>query len=185
MSLTDQFSLQRAMDRLEIQHRIVQFFRGVDRLDFDAVRDCYHPDGYDDHGAYKGGVDGFIDWLRIRHVTVPISFHHIGNIHIEFTGADEAICESYGLTIQSVSPQANVLQQGDKAGQTFEMLAAGRYIDTFTRRDGAWRILRRITLPEVAYRMPEKMTFGPEFTKGTRDLTDPSQVIRRELGLIT
>ena len=184
----DQFSSQRAADRLEIQHRVYQFFRGVDRLDFDAVRECYHPDAYDDHGAYKGGVDGFIAWLKNRHTTIPFSFHQIGNIYIEFASDSEALCESYGMTLQSVSPQANVLEQTDRDAATFDMLAAGRYVDLFTRRDGAWRIQRRTTIPEAAYRMPGenagKVTFGAEFTKGTRDFADPSQLLRKQLGLL-
>jgi len=187
-----QFSLERAADRLEIQHRIYQFCRAADRFDLEGARDAYHPDAFDNHGPYKGGVDGLFKWIHERHKTLPFSYHHVGNIYIEFSGPDEAMCESYVLTWQSVLPESSMLvddekQPGEKE-QVFEMLGVGRYVDHFTRRDGAWRIQRRTMVAESAMKVPEmpggKKCFGPDWAKGTRDKNDPSQVLRAELGLL-
>ena len=44
----------------QIADVIYRYARGIDRLDFDLVRSCYHPDAYDDHGSFKGSVEAFI-----------------------------------------------------------------------------------------------------------------------------
>jgi hypothetical protein len=154
MSDTVQFSLASAADRLEIQHRIYQFCRAVDRLDLEIARDAFHPDAFDNHGAYQGGVDGLFDWVRTRHATLPVSFHHVGNIFIEFSGPDDARCESYVLTWQSVTPETDIMGLCGNSGETVELLAAGRYVDHFTRRDGAWRIQKRVSFPEASMVVP-------------------------------
>ncbi|WP_340317973.1 nuclear transport factor 2 family protein [Rhizorhabdus argentea] len=175
--VSSQFSLERAADRLEIQHRVYQYCRGVDRLDYATARDAFHPDAFDDHGYYKGDVDGLLKGIFERHKAVPFSFHLIGNVFIEFSSQDEAMCESYALTWLD-------------AGKTPEdeeksMLIANRFVDHFTRREGAWRIAKRTVLPVTA------TTFsGPppiptkDWTQPTRDMNDPSQLLRKALGLI-
>ena len=53
----------RAQDRHEIEACLLRYTRGVDRKDWDLVRSAYHTDAHDNHGNYKGGIDGFIDSL--------------------------------------------------------------------------------------------------------------------------
>ena len=50
--------LQRLIDKDEIRDLISRYARGVDRADWDLVRDTYHPDATDDHGDYKGEWEG-------------------------------------------------------------------------------------------------------------------------------
>ena len=49
-------ALQQLIDRQEIRDCMARYARGVDRNDWEAVRDTYHPDAYDDHGDYKGDI---------------------------------------------------------------------------------------------------------------------------------
>ncbi|MEI6002085.1 hypothetical protein H3V53_34635 [Paraburkholderia bengalensis] len=36
-----------------------RYCRGIDRIDWDLVRTCYHPDAFDEHGSSGGGrLDG-------------------------------------------------------------------------------------------------------------------------------
>ena len=44
----------------EIREVILRYARGIDRMDFDLVSACYHPDAYDDHGTFQGNVPDFI-----------------------------------------------------------------------------------------------------------------------------
>jgi hypothetical protein len=53
---------QELQDKAEIREVHMRYCRGIDRMDFDLVRSCYHPDAIDRHGAYEGGVEGFIKW---------------------------------------------------------------------------------------------------------------------------
>ena len=71
MSPKDAYSPERVADRLQIQDLIYRWCRSIDRLDFDAMRSVFHPDATDTHGAYDGGVDGLIEWIRERHRTIP------------------------------------------------------------------------------------------------------------------
>ena len=54
--------LQQLLDEAEIRRVHIRYCRGIDRMDWDLVRSCYHPDAIDRHGAYNGDVEGFIDW---------------------------------------------------------------------------------------------------------------------------
>jgi len=183
------FTNERVADRLEIQHRIVSFARGVDRLDLELAMSAFHPDATDDHGAYKGSSEGLIKWIMKRHETIELSFHHMGNIFIEFAGPNDAMCESYCLTWQSVTPEANVLPSKDSEDSNapadkYELLACNRYVDHFTRRDGAWRIQKRTTVVESFMRVPGVPTKpGPEWAAPRRDSGDPSMLLRKELGI--
>ena len=41
-------------DKLECTELVARLAKGIDRCDADMVRDCFHPDATDDHGAFKG-----------------------------------------------------------------------------------------------------------------------------------
>ena len=60
--------LETLLAKQEIGDVIYRYARGIDRLDFDLVRSCYHPDAVDDHGAFKGNVDEFIEMLSLIHI---------------------------------------------------------------------------------------------------------------------
>ena len=53
--------LETLIAKQEITDVVYAYARGIDRLDFELVRSCYPPDAYDDHGAFKGNVDDFIE----------------------------------------------------------------------------------------------------------------------------
>lgn len=185
---SDSFSQDRIADRLEITHRLYQFMRGVDRRDYDLAKATYHPDAIDRHGDYSGSADGFFEWLRQRHVNLAFSHHQIGNIYIEFAGPDDAFCECYQLTWQSVVPESDPTLAKDErtgVGEPYEMLAAGRYVDHFKRKNGEWRVQERSAIPGAIMRtsVGQKINFGPQFSGGTRDVNDPSYLLRKKLGL--
>jgi hypothetical protein len=88
---SDQYSPERLSDRAQIQDLLLRWCRAVDRLDLEAIRGVFHPDAIDHHGAYTGGVDGLIEWIRNRHLTIPFSMHLLGNMLIEFSDSDNAV----------------------------------------------------------------------------------------------
>lgn len=179
MSEAEDFSPQRVADRMEIQHRIYQFCQAVDRLNLESARSAFHPDAFDDHGLCKGSVDDLFSWIQGRHANLQFSYHHVGNIYIEFAGLDDAVVDTYVLTWQSTGPGGPNKPRGP------EMLAAGRYVDHFQRRDGRWRILHRTSFPESASLTSPPdvlaMLSDPGWAHGTRDERDPAQVLRRTL----
>lgn len=181
----------RLADRIEIQDCLNRYIRGVDRRNWDLVRSAYHVDAHDDHGNYKGGIDGFIESLVKRHATIEQSMHVVGNQVIEFDGPDGALVETYFITHQRISPEAGdsrlpyLRGRPIAADQAVETEVIGRYVDRMTRRDGAWRIQRRTVVFEVFRGQPAPAGGGlrSNWAVGTRDGNDPIEVARRELGL--
>jgi len=181
----------RPQDRREIEDCLLRYVRGVDRRNWDLVRSAYHPDAHDDHGNYKGGVDGFIESLITRHATIEQSMHVVSNLTIEFAGPDGALAESYFITHQRISPEAGDARLPYLRGasirpdEAVETEVVGRYVDFLTRRDGAWRIQCRTVVFEVSRGQPAPAGGGlrSNWALSRRDGNDPLEHARRELGL--
>ncbi len=149
-SIQDDYSPGRIADRLQIQDCMYKWCRAVDRLDFSGIRDVFHPDAVDLHGAFNGPVDGLVEWIRERHAGIPFSMHAVSNILIEFAGPDLALVETYVRTTQRYPAEARAaLDQlaGGKAGAAgggMDLMTCSRYVDRFERRDDRrWKIARR------------------------------------------
>ena len=181
----------RLEDRIAIGDVLHRYIRGVDRRNWELVRSAYHADAYDDHGGYKGDIDGFIAHLIRRHATIEQSMHIVGNMVFEFAGPDAALVETYFVTYQRVSPEAGDARldylRGQPIGpdQAVETEVVGRYVDHFIRRDGAWRIAHRTVVAEVLRGIPAPAGGGlaAPWALATRDGNDPIERKRAELGL--
>ena len=124
--------------RQEIADVILRYARGVDRLDFDLVRSCYHPDAYDDHGSFTGGVEEFIAMCERFLPKWTATQHFMGNMLIEVDG-DLARAETY-----AVAYHRRESDDGTGKDDVFGI----RYVDRFERRDGDWRIGHRVVATE-------------------------------------
>ncbi|MFJ3776327.1 nuclear transport factor 2 family protein [Streptomyces sp. NPDC090075] len=185
MSESEQFSVSRTEDRTEIQHRIHQFCRAVDRMELAELNEVFHPDAHDDHGVFKGTPAGFIEWARKRHTTIAFSSHHVSNIYIEFASQDEAFAETYLLIWQSVTPSSSIMANASDDKSSYEMVSSNRYVDRFTRRDGRWRIQTRTVVPGSAMRLGDDAVpaLADGFVRYTRDEHDAAEQLRLELGV--
>ena len=129
-------ALQELTAKQQIHEAIMRYCRGVDRLDAELLRTVYHPDGWDNHGAFRGKAEDFIAWvipeMRKQYKSTN---HFICNELVEVAG-DKAYSESYFIAHHRF----------DRDGREYDMLFGGRYIDRFERRDGQWRIARRNVL---------------------------------------
>ena len=124
--------LEAFADKQECAELVAKLARGIDRCDADLVRSCFHPDATDDHGLFKGTAADFVDWVMPLLETMERTQHVIGQSLIELAG-DKAAGESYFIAHHTINtPDGAVL-----------MIAAGRYLDTFERRGGAWKISHR------------------------------------------
>lgn len=191
MSDTAHERLARLNDRIEIQELLYRYARGVDRRDWQAVRAVYHSDAFDDHGNYKGDIDGFIESLQTRHAHIEQSMHVIANCIIEFDTPDSALVESYFITYQRIMPSAGegrasyLLREALADDEAVQGQAIGRYVDRVTRRMGEWRIEKRAVVYEV-YRGTPTVPGGrlrDNWTVSARDGHDPIERLRSELGL--
>ncbi len=156
-----------------IQRVILRYCRGVDRMDRELVRSCYHDDATDSHGSFHGTVDEYLVWVWRVLGRYTMTMHFLGNILVEVDPdrPDRARSEAYGIAFHRTDG-------GPPAGN---LTTAFRYLDDFAYRTvGAgrgseWRIARRVATTEwVRVDRPEDHWPIPEgMLRGSRDRTDP------------
>lgn len=134
--------LRALVDRQDIWQVILKYARGIDRLDREMVRSCYWDDAIDDHHAYVGNPDYFIDvTFAEARSTSTVQHHGLSNFTCEIDG-DDAYCETYYTFIG-----ANI--------EPPHMLSMGRYVDHLQRRGGLWKYANRVTVIEKNFSLTE------------------------------
>jgi SnoaL-like domain len=155
----------------DIRSVLAMYCRGIDRVDLTLVRACYHHDAIDDHGRYRGDVDGLIEWLAPTLARFDRTMHFLGTCNVEIRG-DVAAAETYAVAYhRGVNP----------AGQLADHIVGLRYLDRFERRsvesgdEPTWRIARRTCALE--WRRDDPVTgpgaFPTGYTMGERGSNDP------------
>ncbi|MEZ5232714.1 MAG: nuclear transport factor 2 family protein [Acidimicrobiales bacterium] len=166
--------LARLADRAEITEVLALYCRGVDRCDIDTLRSVYHPDATDDHGTFRGNAHEFAEWAVQGGRTFWHASHHsVHNVIIEWVDVDTAHVESTVLGINrrrnaDTDTGTSTSTGGDGTIEVF----AGRYVDRFERRDGAWRIAHRLALRDVDTLL-ERRRWAGRITEGGRYPDDP------------
>ena len=130
----DEAAMQRLLDREAIRDALTRYSRGIDRHDVECIVSAFHPDAVDTHGAWEGGPEALAEWGNREHARHWLAHQHfLGNTSFDFDG-DTCHTETYVLDVQ---------RRKDERGND---VLGGRYIDRFERRDGEWRIVRRVLL---------------------------------------
>jgi hypothetical protein len=152
-------------------HRVLcTYSRGVDRFDFAAVRDCYWPDGTDDHGSFVGGVDDFLPFVERSLNRFERTSHFLGNVLVDLD-RDVARSESYAVAYHRYT---------DAEGHPTDMWAGRRYVDRFERRHGEWRIKTRVCAYE--WRRTDRVEGEGGFAEGyVRGLRSKDDIVYRIL----
>ncbi len=162
-------TIEVAADRAAIYAVLVRYCRGIDRRDLALVRSCYHDDAYDDHGAYAGSLDGFLDFVACEvHARFRTTMHKLGQALIEIEG-DEALAESYAICHHVATERES---EGSVGRDVDDFVMGIRYLDRFERREGEWRIARRELRWEWV-RTDALEALDPTWTLGRTDAGDP------------
>jgi len=130
--------LERLADEWAIRDTLARYWRGIDRRDPELVASTYHPGAYDDHGYFKGPVEGFVETLEpMVWAFFEKTQHFSGHIAIDPdpTDRDRAVAESYA--------EAHHIRR-DEDGSQSDLVYGLRYVDVFERRQGEWRIAHRV-----------------------------------------
>ena len=135
--------VQERLDKEAIREALMRYCRGVDRLDADIISSVYHPDAYDDHAG------------RI------FSGETVGQ------GLVDWMIEIMDATAHNITT-SNI----EIYGEQHTLLAMARYVDRFEKRDGEWKILSRVVVPEFTGWLAMQLFEFP--TAARRDTTDPS-----------
>ena len=133
--------------REEIRDVTLRYARGVDRCDWELVRSCYHADAYDDHGTYKGGISGFIDFFSRQALHFSGTMHVIANFLVDVDAANgRADAETYCIAHHWTPP-------GEDA---YHLVTGARYVDRFELREAEWRIAHRRCVLDWSEKKPAR-----------------------------
>jgi hypothetical protein len=157
--------IEEVLAERDIRMCLLRYARGVDRLDMELVRSCYHPDATDSHGSFSGTVDEFVPWVERVLRRYDVTMHFLGNPLVEFVDGDHARVETYGMAMHRAAggpPERN-------------LVTGFRFLDRFARCDGEWRIAARVAVTEWS-RVDHEADWWPipdGMLQGRRDRTDP------------
>jgi hypothetical protein len=163
--MTDE-AVRRLLDEEAIKRVHLRYCRGIDRMDWDLVRSCYHPDATDDHGDYVGGIDGFIEYGKANLPKFTSTNHCVCNQSVDVLG-DTAFAEHYVIAYHRIPAQ--------NGGAAKDWVANARYVDRFERRHGEWRIASRRALVDADRVEIVRESLVPiDQERGRRDKSDAS-----------
>lgn len=118
-------------DRAEIEYLHTIFAHAADRGDYDLLRSLYTDDATDDHGAYNGPIDGYIDWVKQTHESYDF-IEHVYSRPVIFLDGDTAESEVKGLVFTRT-----------KGPPAMNSLGVSRTFDKYRRTEQGWRFTSR------------------------------------------
>jgi hypothetical protein len=105
----------------------LRYCRGLDRLDWDLVPSCFHPDAVHDLGPFRGTVEQFVAWTSGVLTTFQSTTHFSGQQRVDLDG-DTAWAE------QNVRAYHRIPATNNEPAADWIMNL--RYVDRMTCRDG-------------------------------------------------
>ncbi len=133
-------SLQELLDKQAIYELLNAYFNAADRHDNEKMRQLYHEDAIDDHGAFfKGLAMEFVDKLPEIQLPMEILHHNMTTVNIKLDG-DYAEGEVYVLAFHKIKQE----------GGSFDLLIGGRYFDKYEKRDGVWKFIHKAVVADWA-----------------------------------
>ena len=156
--------LQILLDKQEIYELACRYCRGLDRLDHALLRSVYHDDATDHRGFFTGGPDAFCELAISLLAEHKSNQHLLGNTLIEVEG-DIAFGEIYFQAFHRIVEN----------GLEKDLIIAGRYVDRYERRGGAWKIAHRTELNDWCQTAPatdDWIRATPEALTGARKPDD-------------
>jgi hypothetical protein len=143
------------IDKQALHDNLMGYCRGIDRMDLELMKSTYWPDSTDDHGRFVGGGHEWcVEGMKSREALISCN-HHISNVYSEIEG-DRAKRESMFIVVTTYRDRDAV------------MVLGGRYRDLCEKRDGIWKILRRVCVwdwnQELAAKPGWHLMRAPEVT---------------------
>ncbi len=150
--MTLEAELRRLLDQRAIEALIARYARTLDWLDDAGQASCYWPDAAIDYGFFTGTAADFVPVVMAIERASARRWHLLAGLALRFTGPDTAEGECYGLA-------AGV--RADADGRMAGNLYGGRYLDSYARRDGEWRIASRRYILDWSLPLPDQPDGSP------------------------
>ena len=158
--------LGRVIEERAILAVLNRYCRGIDRLDEELIRSCYHEDSTDDHGVYKGrGIDFAAFVVPVLGKAFTATMHTLGQSIVEWEGEGEVRAETYVVARH---------RRRQAEGEMLETVGA-RYVDRLEKRAGEWKLSDRVVVYEWGTTEPVRSILPTEeFVQGLRSKDDPA-----------
>lgn len=126
-------------DRLEIHEVVVRYCRGVDRREARLIEGAFWSDATIDTGILQttGSAIAEVAIAALEKHTSRPTMHFVGNELVTFAG-ESAFSETYILSFM-------MIESGDR---TLIRVRGSRFLDTFERRQGSFRIAKRVVVDD-------------------------------------
>jgi hypothetical protein len=135
-------SLQELVDHHEIKKLLNIYCQGSDRLDADRMASVFHSDSWVDHAADHCPGREFVEVTMAAELAYTSMVSHLmGQSHIEVKG-EGAVSETYFIA---------VLRGPGEAGAKLLTFMGGRYVDSFAKEAGRWKIQKRVCVRDWSY----------------------------------
>ena len=138
-------ALHAAAAKSAIAELSARYMRGLDRLDAELLASVFHADATVNYGFFQGTARDFVEFA-MRALESHLANHHmIGQALIELEpGAAAALGEVYFQAFHRILD----------GGAEKDLFIAGRYLDRYALRDGAWKIAFRAEVNDWARTEP-------------------------------
>jgi len=133
----------RLEDREEIRDVINAYAHAIDRRRWEIMQHLFHDDATFGFGTVTGDWRAFVDQARALIDPCLATQHQLGQILFGFEGEDICHTETYMTAMHTIPAGYPVPEIFPDKGKPYSAVIAGRYVDRFERRDGAWRIASR------------------------------------------
>jgi len=156
-------ALDAALSRDAIRALVTGYCRGLDRGDAQLLASLFWDDAIVVSGVVDGPAGEFAAQI-VAHVTSNLDycFHSVANEWIEVTG-DRAVGEHYVIAHNSANGE--------------DVMTGGRYIDSYERRGGVWKIAARTFVADWNTAHPASMQLDGMYealkTRGCFGKDDP------------
>jgi SnoaL-like domain len=141
------------LDRAAITELMHRYCRAIDRRDGPELRSCFHPDAVHAQGGFEGASTEFCTLALARLRVLGATQHLISNVLIEVND-DTARCEAAFVAYHRVPAGCELTGLFACGGIEADLWVGGRYLDDLERRDGMWRIRRRVGAYDWTRRVP-------------------------------
>jgi ketosteroid isomerase-like protein len=161
--------MQEMLDEFALRKLVNAYCRAVDRGDLATLRELYHHDATDAHGAFSTGtVEDFLGELAASRPYIRAMQHNITTVNFAIDGT-WAEGEIYSIATQTVIAR----------DRDVDVVIGGRYLDKYEKRDDTWKIIERAIVTDWAYiDDPSRVDLSHPITrdtlKGSPDAEDPS-----------
>jgi hypothetical protein len=165
--------------RAEIADRMYLYCHCVDRRRWELLEQVFHEEAT----WWVSSIGGDGPWRPAMESSRELfaaalgpTHHFVGNILITLSG-DRAVTEALITAYHRVRADAPLGGMFGGTGSAYDLIAGGRYLDRWERRDGSWKIARRRVHSEWRHLQPASdgiLASIPLEARGKHDDTDLS-----------